>query len=108
MSTLQLDLGLARRNRDAGIAKVASKNATFLETMRGVARMMCRQKGKVTADDLREWAECNGVEPTHPNAWGAVFNKEFAPGEFVVSRQAQGHSNRIRVWRLKSCTDHGE
>lgn len=106
MSALQLDLGLARRNRDAGIAKVASKNGTFLETMRGVARIICRQKGKVTADDLRDWAECNGVQPTHFNAWGAVFNKEFMPGEYVQSRQVQGRGNRIRVWRLRSCTDH--
>ena len=102
MINAQLDLFAARRGRDRGIARVAAKNGTFLETMRGVARMICRQKGSVTADDLREWADRNGIQPSHQNAWGAVFHhSEFEPGEFVVSRQVQGHSNRIRLWRLR-------
>ena len=99
----QMDLFTARRARDRGINRVSSKNATFLETMRGVARMICRQKGSVTADDLRVWAARNGIQPSHANAWGAIFHRsEFEPGEFVVSKQIQGHSNRIRLWRLKT------
>ena len=100
---LQMDLFTARRNRDRGIARVASKNRDFLETMRFVARLFCKEKGSVTADDLREWAARNGIQPSHANAWGAVFHRsEFEPGEFVVSKQIQGHSNRIRLWRLKT------
>ena len=99
----QMDLFTARRRRDAGIARVSSKNAAFLEAMRGVARMICRQKGSVTADDLREWAARNDIQPSHANTWGAVFHRsEFEPSEFVVSKQIQGHSNRIRLWRLKT------
>ena len=103
----QMDLFTARRRRDAGIARVSAKNATFLETMRGVARMICRQKGYVTADDLREWVSQHPEigEPSHYNVYGAVFHRsEFVPGEFVVSKQVRGHGNRIRVHRLKEST----
>ncbi len=100
-----MDLFTARRRRDAGIARVSNKNATFLETLRSVARMICRQKGYVTSDDLREWVSQHPEigEPSHYNVYGAVFHRsEFEPGEFVVSKQVQGHSNRIRLWRLKT------
>lgn len=101
MNNLQLALSI----RDRGIEQVSLNNASFLETMRGVARMICREKGEVTADDLREWADANHVEPSHPNCWGAVFHKsQFEFVRFTRSRLPQGHGNRQIVWRLKSGT----
>ena len=100
----QMDLFAARRARDRGIARVSAKNATFLEALRSVARMICRQKGSVTSDDLREWVSRHPEvgEPSHFNVYGAIFHRsEFEPGEFVVSKQVRGHGNRIRVHRLK-------
>ncbi len=109
LTTTQLDLPLAIRHRNDGIRKVAAKNATFINTMRGVARLLCRQKGTITADNLREWmAQHPEVgPPTHYNAWGALFGsaewkREFEFVGFVKSRQAQGNGNIIREWRLRS------
>lgn len=71
----QLELAIAERDR--GVAKVKAKNSDFVETMRGVARMLARRAPDrtVTADDLRAWlAENPYVEgPTHYNAFGAIF-----------------------------------
>ena len=49
----QLDLALAER--DKGIARVKAKNSDFIETMRGVARRLARDRTDrtITADDLR-------------------------------------------------------
>jgi hypothetical protein len=95
-------LALALHERDKGVRRVASKNGTFLETMRGVARLICRQKGSVTADDLREWAGKHGIEPTHYNAWGAVFLcDDFYSDGRTKSNQKQGHGNDIRIWKLR-------
>lgn len=98
MDNAQLALVL----RDRGIELVSLSNASFLETMRGVARMICRDKGEVCADDLRDWAKDHGIEPSHKNAWGAVFkNGDFESVRFIRSRQVQGHGNLICIWKLK-------
>lgn len=101
-SAVGQDLARARRERDKGIKKVSNNNATFLETMRGVARLICHQKGWVCSDDLRAWCDARKFYPSHFNAYGAILTKhEFVPGEYIVSHQVQGHGNRIRKWTLK-------
>jgi hypothetical protein len=95
-------LELAIKYRDAGIAAISARNQTFLETVRGAARMICRRHGTVTADDVRKWADENGIEPTGKNAWGAVFkSRDFVAVGFTTSRQVQGHGNLQRVWALR-------
>lgn len=102
MQTASNQLLLALHERAKGVARVASKNGTFIETMRGVARIICRQKGQVTADDLREWAAAHDLKPTHYNAWGAVFQcDDFYSAGFTKSTQRQGHGNDIRIWKLR-------
>jgi hypothetical protein len=102
----ELDLAKALEARDHGITKVASHNQTFLETARGIARMLCRQKGRITADDVREECAKRGIAPDHYNGWGGVFHKsEFECVGFTRSRQVQGHGNMIRVWRLKDANN---
>jgi len=101
MTQLALSLDTARRLRDSGIARVSANNADWLKAVREVARKICREKGWVCADDLREWCAANDFHPTHYNAYGAVFSgKQFVPGEYIVSAQPQGHANRVRRWRL--------
>ena len=96
-------LELAIKARDAGIAAISSRNQTFLETVRGAARMICRRQGTVTADDVRKWADENGIEPKHRNCWGAVFKTpDFEIAGFTRSSQIQGHGNRICVYRIKT------
>ena len=97
------DLKLARRNRDAGIRRVSGNNREFLVAMRSAAKQICCEKGWVCSDDLRAYADRNRIWPSHPNAWGVVLTvKEFIPGEYIVSRQPQGHANRVRRWTLRA------
>lgn len=99
---MELNLERGRAARDTGIAKVSCSNETFLETMRGVARLFCQRNGQATADDLRKWADENGVEPTHPSAWGAVFRTpEFEAVGLTPSKQFLRHGNRNMVWKLR-------
>lgn len=101
----QLDLALAER--DKGIARVKAKNSDFIETMRGVARRLARDRADrtITADDLREWHRNNPQygTPTHFNVWGAVFcrNDDFEFVGYTKSEQKQGHGNLVRKWRLR-------
>jgi len=107
MAQTAFDLEAALAAREEGVKKVASKNATFIETMRGVARLICHRQGTVTADDLKAWAAANDMQPTHYNAYGAIFcskawKAEFEFVRYVKSRQVQGHGNLIREWRLRN------
>lgn len=106
MAQMTLNLKAALAARDAGVQKTASKNATFIETMRGVARLICHRQGTVTADDLKEWAAQHHMEPTHYNAYGAIFRakewkEEFEFVRHVKSKQVQGHGNLIGLWKLR-------
>lgn len=101
--TPQLDLKLAIAERDLGLDAVECSNEVFIETARAGARMICRAKGSVTADDMREWCADRGLQPKNKNAWGAIFRgHEFVPVGFVISKQVSGHGNTIRVWRLRT------
>lgn len=104
MTQLALNLHEGRKRRNTGIAQVTSKNGTFVETLKSVARMIARNKGTVTADDLRIWADRNGMEPTSPNAYGAIFakNPDFEPCGFCPSAQPNRRGGMIRVWRLRN------
>ena len=95
-------LSLALQAKKLGLQQVELNNQEFVSTMRGVARMLCRQKGRITADDLREWAKANGVIAPSKYAWGAIFHsKDFVSLGFIRSRQVSGHGNILREWALK-------
>ena len=105
----QFNLPLALAERDFGINAVAERNQTFLETVRGAARMICRNQGSVTADDVRKWADENGYAPSNKNCWGAVFKSpDFVAVGFTTSRQVQGHGNRLVRWALREQTLGGK
>lgn len=99
-------LALALHERAKGVARVSSKNGIFISTMCGIARLLCRQKCQITADDLREEAERRGITPSHYNAWGALcvspeWKSDFEFVCYTRSRQVRGHGNLISVWRLR-------
>ena len=96
--TTQLELSIAAGK--AGIERVASKNLAFLAEVRELAVQLCRQRGTVTIDDVRE----NTIwKPSHPNAWGAVFkSSEFEFIRMEPCRHIAGHGRWVRVWRLKN------
>lgn len=107
-SQTEFNLNEAIRGRDEGIARVKAKNADFVESARGLARMIARSRPDriITADDVR--AELSKhpeiAKPTHYNAYGAIFcrNDDFEFVGYTKSEQKQGHGNLVRKWRLKT------
>lgn len=88
--------------KQLGLDLVESHGQTFVQTMRGFARMHCRNHGSVTSDDVREKAEQLGLEPHHQNAWGAIFRgSDWVELNFEPSTRPGNHGRTIRRWTLK-------
>jgi len=101
-----LNTRLSEQEKQLGLELIETNNATFLETMRSKARMICRKQGTITADDVREYYEQHKhelqIEPTSPNTWGAIFTtKEWEWVGYQKSKRVSNHSRPIGVWRLK-------
>jgi len=83
------------------MAQAAEGRAGWLAYARGVAEAIARDKGSVTADDVR----AAGVETppnTSPNIWGSVFNDaRFAFLDFAYSARPEAHHNLIRRWGIR-------
>jgi hypothetical protein len=79
---------------------VEGHNRYFMETMREEAKRISHEVGHVTSDDLRIYAGARGIEPTHPNCWGAIFR---VPSWRVVGRTksyiSSNHTREIRIWK---------
>lgn len=106
MTHTMINAAESRSQKQLALDLVENHNPTFMETMRGVARMLANRNGSVTSDDLQEFYEIHKVKydipaPTHHNAWGAVFNtKEFIPAGYTQTKRVAGKGRVIRVWRL--------
>lgn len=88
-----------RELRDEGIERVSSHNESWLELVRREARKISAWKGHVTADDVRARSAELGLEPTHRNAWGAVFKAEgWKPVGWKLSKRPAAHGRAVRVW----------
>jgi hypothetical protein len=102
MTGAQMDLFEARRAKERGLDAVQRHNSRWIDYARPVARRIARERGTVTADDVREALEPMGIRPDHPNAYGGLFRHGFEwTGEWRISRRVIGHGNQQRVWRSK-------
>lgn len=103
---MQLSLEQGRSLKEDGLASVTENNATFLSLMRAEAIRISQQRGWVTSDDLRVYASQLNIEPTHQNAWGAIFK---GPNWKVVGRRKSAvpgsHSREIRIWQYVERSD---
>ena len=72
----------------------------FLERCRSLARLICRERGQVSINDVREFITVpSGV---HPSVLGAVFrNKEFQRVGYTEAVHPQAHARVIRVYQLQ-------
>lgn len=86
--------------KQIGLDFVEASNEGFMEIMRRQARLIAIERGSVTTDDLRDFADQQGITPTHGNAWGAVFRKGWKPIGFEPSRRPGNHARVIRRWVL--------
>lgn len=93
--------GMAQKQ--LGLDLVENNNQAFIETMRSKARMLARRDGSVTTDCLRAIARDMGIEPDHPNAWGAIFKGgEWEQIGFESSVLPSNHGRIIRRWSLRA------
>lgn len=103
MTQLELSLREGRRRATAGIARVETHQAGFVERLRQEAIRIALEGGSVTADDVRQRAAELGLQAPHKNAWGAIFR---GPGWRRVGDAASaiptnhGHRNPRWAWTL--------
>jgi len=97
------DRAEAIRQRDEGLKRVAWSNAEWIATARITAERIARERGEVTADDVRAELYPRGIKPEHSNAFGVVFRgKKFRhSGRYRVSAVPHGHGNRQVIWELR-------
>lgn len=94
------DAAESRRRKERGMALAADAAPALLDRARSYARSLGR--GSVTADDVSEWLEQQGLPDLGPAA-GSLFRGsewEFT-GRFVQSTRKTNHARLLRVWRLK-------
>lgn len=86
--------------KQVGIKRAEDKSATFVETMRTIARGYSILYGKVNGDQLRKAAAAANLQPNHPNAWGAIWR---CAGWVIVGRVLSDwpttHRREIKEWK---------
>ena len=93
------DLQTGEREKSIGLDRVSVGAEEFIDMMRETAIEICKRQGSVSSDDLRRVADMAGIEPHHPNAWGAIFRGKH--WECVARKRSElvsNHAREIRVW----------
>jgi len=87
--------------KEQGQIRVEVNNQEFVDAMRFNARLIAKQNGSVSTDDLRAVADRLNLKPKHPNCWGSIFRgKEFQPLGFIQSKIPSNHARVIREWEV--------
>jgi hypothetical protein len=105
---MQTSLFDARAARDAGIAKTASKNDTWIErALAKLADMKDAHYLTVTGEGMRFWMLSRGLdEPTSPHAWGALTRIAMKrgiirdTGRVIQMHGEKSHARRTPLWEL--------
>ena len=98
----QMDLLEGQRLKERGMALAADAVPTLLDRARAYARRHATVWGQVTADDVSEWLEQQGLPDLGPAAGSLFRGKEWEwTGSFVQSSRVANHARLLRVWRLR-------
>lgn len=96
----QMELGLKLKRR--GIKKVATDNQLWMEhAIAGMLDLACKCI-RFSSIDLR--GLCN--PPSHPNAWGGVFNVAYRKGwikrtgQYIQNPISSTHARLVPVWEF--------
>jgi hypothetical protein len=100
----QMGLFEALKKKDEGIKEVSGKNSFITGLLRIKAKEISRRVGEVCSDDLRAYADAEGLTVTTPEAWGAMVNGIFREkGWQLIGRKqseiVSNHGREIKVWR---------
>lgn len=99
----QIELG--ELLRDQGVARVAASNDAWMGRALDQLSDLAATFPYLTADDLHTRMTFLGDEPTHPNAYGAVFRSAVRLGYIEAtdatcrSQRPDAHARRLIVWR---------
>jgi len=89
------------QRKETGLRTIREHTMEFQERMRIVAENICRNKGTVTSDDLRFFADQARIKPIHKNAWGGIFHGN---GWTCVGRKKSeypgNHAREIKIWAM--------
>jgi hypothetical protein len=86
--------------RDAQLDLFEQRDADFLVRCRVVAAEVCRQRGSVSINDVRERVQIPAH--LHPSVLGAVFRtKQFVKVGLVEANHPQAHARVVRVYQLQ-------
>lgn len=103
---MQLSLAQGALLKEDGLARVSENNTVFLVKMRYEAMRISQERGWVSSDDLRVYASQQNLEPTHQNAWGAIFK---GPHWKIIGRRKsavpESHNREIKIWQYVARTD---
>lgn len=91
--------GRAIKERQMDIFEL--RDHEFLERCRSLAAMICRERGTVSINDVRQYIT---VPPgVHPSVLGAVFrDKRFKKVGLVEASHPQAHARIVRVYQLSN------
>lgn len=87
-----------RQLKLAGMERVERNNLLWVRTMRGYLRAMALA-GPVTAEDAHELAQRLNWEPTHHNAYGALFRgREWRRIGYQQASRPSAHARVLSMW----------
>ena len=96
---MQLSLSRGIALKEDGLDNISSNNKSFLALMRAEAVRIASQRGWVTSDDLRVYASELNIEPTHCNAYGAIF--KGVRWKVIGRRKSavpSSHAREVKIW----------
>ena len=97
---LQFDLDEGRERKREGVSRVTERGIVWLDEARAIAIRICRERGRVTADDIL--SEVGKPMDCHHNIIGAVFvGGLFRRIGNTQTKRPEGHARVIGVWVLR-------
>lgn len=95
--------------RESGQDRVESHNREFVAQMRIIAKQICKERGTVSTDDLRRYADAHGIVPPHFKAYSVIFRgKDWAFVAWKPSEIPSNNGRRIAIYTFSSNSVKGE
>ena len=90
--------------KELGQLRVERSNEEWILMARREAVRISSSAGRVSVNELHDWAEDSGIHPESELAYSGVFKgKEWkATGQMVPARHEGSHGRRVMYWRYVS------
>lgn len=96
------DLAESRALRDAGTASVSANASAFMN--KALGEIAALPSGEYRGESIRAHCLCRGIEPHHPNAWGALMLAASRrgllkpTGRYVAAASKKSHASVQQVY----------